>query len=71
MQMIKRISEVDSRGIYWICSGRLPCSRSSKLTYEDVNAVHEINKDGYFATSHADLDLGTVTDQYFYIDETW
>jgi hypothetical protein len=30
--------------------------------------VHRINNKGYFATSTPDLDYGSVTDKYFYVD---
>ena len=38
------------------------------LTYENDFAVHAINEMGYFVTSHHDLDYGTVTDEYYYMD---
>lgn len=39
------------------------------LTYEKGFAVHTMNEDGYFATSQPDMQYGTVTDQYFYVDQ--
>ncbi|AOV08026.1 DUF6843 domain-containing protein [Sporosarcina ureilytica] len=36
---------------------------------EDGYEVHVINEKGYFVTSELDMDYGTVTDQYFYVDE--
>lgn len=39
------------------------------LTYEGDFAVHEMNEEGYFATSKSDMTYGTVTDQYYFIDE--
>lgn len=38
------------------------------LTYEDDYAIHPINEEGYFATSMPDMQYGTVTDQYYYVD---
>ena len=40
-----------------------------KLESENGYEVHVINEQGYFVTSEPDLDYGTVTDQYFYVDE--
>lgn len=31
--------------------------------------VHEVNENGYFVTSTPDMDYGTVTDRYYYVDE--
>ncbi|RPK03114.1 DUF6843 domain-containing protein [Priestia endophytica] len=31
--------------------------------------VHNINNQGYFVTSTPDMDYGTVTDKYYYVDE--
>lgn len=39
------------------------------LTYEGDFAVHQMNEDGFFATSQPDMQYGTVTDQYFYVDQ--
>ncbi|MFJ7934498.1 DUF6843 domain-containing protein [Sporosarcina sp. NPDC096371] len=39
------------------------------LTYEGDFAVHEMNEEGYFATSKNDMTYGTVTDQYYFVDE--
>jgi hypothetical protein len=36
---------------------------------EDGYEVHVINEKGYFATSKPDMDYGTITDKYYYIDE--
>ena len=38
------------------------------LSYEGDFAVHHINGDGYFATSMPDMQYGTVTDRYYYVD---
>jgi hypothetical protein len=40
-----------------------------KIETEDGFEVHKINGNGYFVTSTPDMDYGTVTDQYFYVDE--
>ncbi|WP_203247065.1 DUF6843 domain-containing protein [Sporosarcina beigongshangi] len=40
-----------------------------QLTYEGDFAVHIINEEGYFATSKSDMTYGTVTDQYYFVDE--
>ncbi|MFD1848566.1 DUF6843 domain-containing protein [Oceanobacillus bengalensis] len=37
---------------------------------EDGFEVHVINDGGYFTTSTPDMDYGTVTDQYFYVDDS-
>lgn len=39
-----------------------------KVKKEGDYEVHNINKDGYFVTSTPDMDYGTVTDKYFYVD---
>lgn len=39
------------------------------LTYEGDFAVHQITEEGYFVTSKNDMTYGTVTDQYYYVDE--
>ena len=39
------------------------------LTYEGDFTVHIINEEGYFATSKSDMTYGTVTDQYYFVDE--
>lgn len=31
--------------------------------------IHDINEDGYFATSTPDMDYGRVTDKYYYVDK--
>ncbi|OKL36978.1 DUF6843 domain-containing protein [Domibacillus mangrovi] len=36
---------------------------------EDGYEVHAINEKGYFVTSKPDMDYGTVTDKYYYVDE--
>jgi|SRR5699024_215171 len=36
---------------------------------EDGYEVHVINEEGYFLTSKSDMDYGTVTDKYYYVDE--
>jgi hypothetical protein len=36
---------------------------------EDGYEVHVINEKGYFLTSKPDMDYGTVTDKYYYVDE--
>lgn len=36
---------------------------------EDGYEVHVINEKGYYITSESDMDYGTVTDQYYYVDE--
>ncbi|QCR31131.1 hypothetical protein [Lysinibacillus sp. SGAir0095] len=36
---------------------------------EDDIEVHVINEKGYFLTSKPDMDYGTVTDRYYYVDE--
>lgn len=36
---------------------------------EDGYEVHIINEKGYFLTSEPDMDYGTVTDKYYYVDE--
>ncbi len=38
------------------------------LTYEGDFAVHQMNEEGYFATSKNDMTYGTVSDQYYYVD---
>lgn len=38
------------------------------LTYENGFSVHTVNVDGYFATSEPDMNYGTVTDQYYWVD---
>lgn len=40
-----------------------------KVETEDGYEVHKINSNGYFVTSTPDMDYGTVTDQYFYVDK--
>lgn len=40
-----------------------------KIETEDGYEVHKINSKGYFVTSTPDMDYGTVTDRYFYVDE--
>ena len=40
-----------------------------KLKTEGDYDVHTINEDGYFVTSKSDLDYGTITDKYYYVDE--
>ncbi|RDU38716.1 hypothetical protein DRW41_03925 [Neobacillus piezotolerans] len=40
-----------------------------KVKTEDGYEVHVINEKGYFLTSKPDMDYGTVTDKYFYVDE--
>jgi len=40
-----------------------------ELETEDGYEVHVINEEGYFATSAPDLDYGTVTDKYYYVDD--
>lgn len=40
-----------------------------EVEVEDGYEVHVINEEGYFATSTPDMDYGTVTDQYYYVDE--
>ncbi len=42
---------------------------ASTLTYEGEFAVHILNEEGYFATSKSDMTYGTVTDQYYFVDE--
>lgn len=39
------------------------------LTYENGFSVHTVNANGYFATSEPDMNYGTVTDQYYWVDE--
>lgn len=39
------------------------------LTHEGNYDVHKINSDGYFATSEPDMDYGSVTDKYYYVDK--
>jgi hypothetical protein len=39
------------------------------LTYEGDFAVHEMNEEGYFTTAKPDMTYGTVTDQYYFVDE--
>lgn len=39
------------------------------LTYEGDFAVHILSEEGYFATSKSDMVYGTVTDQYYFVDE--
>ncbi|MFJ7932083.1 DUF6843 domain-containing protein [Peribacillus sp. NPDC096448] len=36
---------------------------------EDGYEVHKINEKGYYATRTKDLDYGTVTDKYFYVND--
>jgi len=36
---------------------------------EDDFEVHDINEKGYFVTSTPEMDYGTVTDKYYYVDE--
>ncbi|WP_053366322.1 DUF6843 domain-containing protein [Bacillus sp. FJAT-27245] len=40
-----------------------------RVETEDGYEVHVINEKGYFITSKSDMDYGTVTDKYFYVDE--
>ncbi|WP_409275904.1 DUF6843 domain-containing protein [Neobacillus sp. SCS-31] len=40
-----------------------------RVKTEDGYEVHVINEKGYFLTSKPDMDYGTVTDKYFYVDE--
>lgn len=40
-----------------------------KVQRESGYEVHHINEKGYFSTSTPDMDYGTVTDKYFYVDE--
>jgi hypothetical protein len=42
--------------------------RAQKVESEKGYEVHRINNKGYFATSTPDMDYGTVTDKYFYVD---
>lgn len=36
---------------------------------EDGYEVHVINEKGYYLTSEPDMDYGTVTDKYYYVDD--
>jgi len=36
---------------------------------EDGYEVHVINEKGYYLTSKPDMDYGTITDKYYYVDE--
>lgn len=36
---------------------------------EDGYEVHVINEKGYFLTSEPDMDYGTITDKYYYVDD--
>ena len=36
---------------------------------EDGYEVHVINEKGYYLTSALDMDYGTVTDKYYYVDD--
>ncbi|WP_059170272.1 hypothetical protein [Bacillus sp. FJAT-27445] len=40
-----------------------------RVETEDGYEVHVINEAGYFLTSKPNMDYGTVTDKYFYVDE--
>ncbi|MDT8863076.1 hypothetical protein N0O92_23265 [Alkalihalobacillus sp. MEB130] len=40
-----------------------------KVEKEGKYSVHPINEEGYFVTSTHDLDYGTVTDRYYYVDD--
>lgn len=40
-----------------------------KVNKENGYEMHAINEKGYFVTSTPDMDYGTVTDQYVYVDE--
>ncbi|WP_052002332.1 DUF6843 domain-containing protein [Halalkalibacter wakoensis] len=40
-----------------------------KVEKEGKYSLHPINEEGYFVTSTNDLDYGTVTDQYYYVDD--
>ncbi|MDR6121151.1 hypothetical protein QFZ87_000748 [Bacillus sp. SLBN-46] len=40
-----------------------------KVEQEDGYDIHRINEKGYFVTSTPDLDYGTVTDKYVYVDK--
>jgi hypothetical protein len=40
-----------------------------EVKQEDGFEVHVINTEGYFVTSTPDMDYGTVTDKYYYVDE--
>lgn len=40
-----------------------------KIESENGYKLHQINDQGYFVTSTADMNYGTVTDQYFYVDD--
>ncbi|GAA3333222.1 hypothetical protein GCM10020331_096440 [Ectobacillus funiculus] len=35
-----------------------------------ASEVHTINDKGYFVTSTSNMDYGTVTDKYYYIDKS-
>lgn len=39
------------------------------LTQEGKFDVYPINEEGYFATSTPDMDYGTVTDKYYYVNK--
>lgn len=40
-----------------------------KVKSEDGYEVHTINSAGYFVTSTPEMDYGTVTDKYYYVDK--
>ncbi len=40
-----------------------------EIEKEDGYEVHKINEKGYYATSTKDLDYGTITDKYFYVND--
>ncbi|WP_088104181.1 DUF6843 domain-containing protein [Halalkalibacter urbisdiaboli] len=40
-----------------------------RVETEEGYTVHKINDEGYFITSTPDLDYGTVTDKYYYVDK--
>lgn len=42
---------------------------AAKVETEDGYEVHKINEEGYFVTSEPDMNYGTVTDKYYYVDE--
>lgn len=40
-----------------------------KIERENGYNIHQINDQGYFVTSTPDMNYGTVTDQYFYVND--
>ncbi|WP_369293545.1 DUF6843 domain-containing protein [Alkalihalophilus lindianensis] len=62
MYLIPQGYEGDVYAIYNI-------SGAPRVETEEGYTVHEINDEGYFLTSTPDMDYGTITDKYYYVDK--